>query len=560
MRQLALFVFFATSLTSAVAVAEPPEADEGAAQDVVDDGEPAMDEGEAVEGEGDAEEVDPKVYAAYIREIVRSKREVVEETITDKVLDKQIERMGVVSQIVSALAFLGFGLLAMPLLLRKRYPGKGPILWKYSAVAALLFFVTVNLFAGVLSVLRFGQMIGGGLTNPQVQIVSATFDVIDEQAEELAPMGPVLIEPTLASLDASSDDPMPVMLLDNVSRFGNELSIFATVGKFFKRLDWVFGYLPVILSLVTVVIFVLGLRTTLTDIVRLPIRAAEGEKGIAREVTVKTLRRVGRELVATIAIMFVLLVVMIVAGLLLAETLGPALEAFIAYLGVAFIYVQVVPDASSAAVLIALGGTIMFLVLDLAVVLVAAAMYIGKAHKIFQRRFHDKEPLRTHGRFWKWGTACALYVLAFPLLFIFIAQPIVEKVIEWQTAGEDISWGMLLIVGPVLLVVMFLGAMFAARVHKAIGFIAKTKVPKIGAGLGTGLGADVPVRTGATAPHATVEPDAPAPDPSLAAAAYDEETPLPDVPVVTGLTQAHPVVPPAKREPLKTTRYGVVDK
>jgi NitT/TauT family transport system permease protein len=39
---------------------------------------------------------------------------------------------------------LGLGLLLMPLFLRKRYPGQGAVLWKYSALSALIFIVTIG--------------------------------------------------------------------------------------------------------------------------------------------------------------------------------------------------------------------------------------------------------------------------------------------------------------------------------------------------------------------------------------------------------------------------------
>ena len=525
----------------------------------------AMDEQAAAVGmTADGEVADPKLYAEYIRAIIAAKREAVEDKIYDRVIEKQVSRMDMVSGIFSIVSALALGLLLMPLILRKRYPGKSGVLWKYSAISALLFFVTINLFAGVLSVLRVGQMVGGGMTNPQVQIVQATFDTIDENAEDIAPMGPVLIEPTLGALNPESEDPLPVLLLQNVQKFNNELTVFKSVASFFKSVNWIFGYLPIVLSLVTVVVFLLGLKPTLMDIIKLPIRAASGEQGVARKVTKSTLRRVGWELVTTFAIMVVLLFVMVLAGLFLAEALKPALEAFIAYLGVSFIYVQIIPDASSAAVLTALGGTVLFLVLDLAVVLAASALFIGKAHKIFQRRFHDKEPLKVHGRFWKWGTVSMVYALVFPLLYIFAAQPLVEAIIEWQMSdGENVSWGSLLVVGPVLLVVLFVATAWLFRVHKAIGFIAKYKVPKVG----QPLGASLPVRSGLTAPHATVDtPAASEPDydaeweleERLAAAEQGGAEPSDPyaVPVRTGLTQAHPSVSTGAP---RTTRYRAVD-
>ncbi|MEM6994288.1 MAG: hypothetical protein AAF721_27485 [Myxococcota bacterium] len=463
------------------------------------------------DAEEDAEEdveVDPKEYAALLRAVIDAKRDDVEAAISDRVLAKQAERMSLVSTIFSVVSLLGLAILAMPLVLRRRFPGRAKTLWKYSCLAAALFVITVNLFAGVLSILRVGQMAAGSLTNPQVQIVSATFDVLDDNAEDLADLGPILIEPTLAGLTNGTADPVPVLLLNNVSHLVHELKVFKSVAAFFKRLDWAFGYVPVVLALVTVGVFMVGLRPTLTEIVRLPIRAAAGEEGVARRVVGATLRRVGREFVVTLAVMVVLLAVMLSAGFFLSEALPPALEAFIAYLGVAFIYVQMVPDASTVAVLVALAGTIVFLGLDLAVVLVASATYVGKAHKVLQRRFHDREPLRAHRRFWGIGTLLLGYALAFPLLFILGTQPLIEAVIDWQTSGAEVNWAMLLVSGPVLLVVMFVGAAALFRLHRALGFLARYRVPKLGSAIGctqpvrsgnTDVQPAVPVRTGSTA-------------------------------------------------------------
>ena len=514
----------------------------------------------------EGEILDPKLYAEFLRTIVRSKRDAVLEKITEKAMAKQLARMDFVSAIFSIVSLLGIVILFSPLWLRGKYPGKGGILWKYSALAALLFVLTINLFSGVLGVLRTGQMVAGSATNPQVQIVEATFDVIDEKAEDIAPMGPVIVEPTLAQLDGSSDEPLPVMLLQNVQKFKQEFTIFQSVANFFKGISWIFGYVPIVLSLVTVALFLVGLKPTLTDIVKLPQRAAEGEQGVAGRVTKATLRRVGWEFVTTIVIMFLLMFVMIGAGLLLAQALNPAIEAFLAYLAVSFLYVQLVPDASSAVVLVGLGGTVLFLVLDLAVVIMASALYIGKAHKIFQRRFHDKEPLRAHRRFWTWGTISLVWALAFPLLYIVAAKPAVELLIDKTTGGEEINWALVLTSGPVVLVVAFIGLFVLLRGPKAIGFIAKYRVPKLGRPLGDAM----PVRSGMTGPASTV--DAP-----IAVQADAEEEAMfgapvmdaPDddfghVPVRTGATRAYPTVGTAgdgvrkKSVRMPTTRYGSV--
>lgn len=437
----------------------------------------------AVDASAPADEapVDAAAYAAFLREQVALRRELVVEKLSERMLDKQDQRMGIVSTIFSTVSVLGLGLLLMPLLLRKRYPGQGAVLWKYSALATLIFIVTINLFAGVFTVLRTAQMVAGQATNPQLQLVDATFDVIDEQADELTEVGPIFIEPTLMQLDGSSDEPLPVLLLENLQTLRDDLTVFQTVAAFFKGISWVFGYVPVVLSLVTVTVFLLGLRQTLTDIVRLPIAAAAGEAGAARRVVGATLRRVGRELLVTLGVMFVLVFVLLLAGLFMAEAIRPAMEAFLGYLMVSFMYLQAVQGASTGVVMTSLVGTVLFLLLDLVVVIAASALFVGKVHKILQRRLHDREPLAAHGRFWRWGLLSLGWALAFPLLYILVAQPAVGKLIEALTTGDDIAWGLLLTSGPVVLVLGFVLLLWAARGMKALAFLAKHKVPKLGA-------------------------------------------------------------------------------
>ncbi|MCA9710133.1 MAG: hypothetical protein KDK70_30115 [Myxococcales bacterium] len=449
------------------------------------DGE-ALDPQAAGEGEDEAGEVDPAAYAAFLREQVAAKREQVSEAISNRVLDKQIARMDLVSTIFSVVSALGLLLLLMPLWLRKRYPGRQAVLWKYSALCTLIFIVTINLFAGVFGVLRVAQVAAGQATNPQVQIVEATFDVIDENAEDLAELGPVLIEPTLAGLDGSAEDPLPVLLLQNVQALRKDLTVFESVAGLFRSMSGVFGYLPLVLSLTTVAVFLLGLRQTLVDIVRLPVVAAAGEQGAARRVVGATLRRVGREILATLAVVVVLVVVLVLAGAFMAAAIGPAIEAFIGYLGASFIYLQVVPEASTGYVLASLVGAVIFLVLDLALVIVASALFVGKAHKILQRRLHDREPLCAHRRFWGWGTVSLLWALAFPLLFVTAAQPLVEWLIDVLTRQAEVSWGLLLVSGPAVLVLGFVLMLWATRGLRAVTFLAKVRVPKLGSPVAAG--------------------------------------------------------------------------
>ena len=119
------------------------------------------------------------------------------------------KKMATFSLGVFAFSLLGLLLLAMPLVLVKKYPGKQGVLFKYSALAALTFFLTVNLFGGVLYGMKTVQGALGSATNPGLAIASGTFDTLDENAEDYIVMGKELFVPTL--MRASPILQLPVM-------------------------------------------------------------------------------------------------------------------------------------------------------------------------------------------------------------------------------------------------------------------------------------------------------------------------------------------------------------
>ena len=55
----------------------------------------------------------------------------------------------------------------------------------------------------------------------------------------------------------------------------------------FKKVDFVFGILPIVLMLVTLILFVLAIRPTLTEIIKLPAPPRRGRRGGGKEVVGK---------------------------------------------------------------------------------------------------------------------------------------------------------------------------------------------------------------------------------------------------------------------------------
>ena len=419
-------------------------------------------------------------YAAALRQVVKEVRGKVLDKISDRIAAKQGEKLDRIAMVLSIIALSGVFLLLMPFFLKKKYPDKMATLWKYSALAALLFFLAVNLFALVLFTMRGTQSALGKYTNPQVKMVSSTFDLIEEKAEDMADIGPILIEPTLASLTGDTDAPVLTVMLENVQKLKNDVTVFTTVGNFFKQLNWLFGMLPILFIGLAIFLFAKVAKPTLLEIVRLPERAASGERGVVGHTVRLTLRNVWAEAKATFATVGVLMAMTLVAAFLLGYVLQPAIEIFMAYLAVSFLYVQIAPDASSFWILFSLMGSIMFLVLNLAIMILTTAFFLAKCQKIFQKRFREGIPLAAHGRFWKWGVLSALWAQVLPVLYILASVPaigwFVEKSVERFLNETTQNWAFILGTGPAMFIVTFLLVFWIGRGISALGFLARYKV------------------------------------------------------------------------------------
>jgi hypothetical protein len=270
------------------------------------------------------------------------------------------------------------------------------------------------------------------------------------------------------------------VLLENGQKIVRDATVFVKIARLFEQLDFIFTILPIILFVVTMVLFGLALRPTLVEIVRLPVRAASGEAGAGRDVTKRALRRVWGELLATICTIGVLVALTLISGFVLGRIVGPALDTLLDYFSRAVLYLQFVPDASTTRVFLALVGVIMFLALNVVAIIVSMSFFLGKCQKIFQTRFNDGTPVRSHARFFRGGIPSVLLVQALPWLFAVLADVVLSKLDESAFAGvsaaADVPWARVLLVGPVVLVGGFLVWFWAARGIKAIRFLQSYKV------------------------------------------------------------------------------------
>jgi hypothetical protein len=269
---------------------------------------------------------------------------------------------------------------------------------------------------------------------------------------------------------SSSEESMPVALLGNVQKIAKDAAPFIAVAKWFKGMLWIFDYLPLVMTTIAIFLFLVGARPMLAELTQLPARAAAGEntQGVVKE----AFRKVGRELLATLCLIFVLAVVTLGSGELLALAVRPAVENFLNTFFVAVIYVQQ-PNASSGLIFASLIGTVIFLVLNVMVILVTSGFFLGKVHKIFQQKFQEKVPLSAHKKFWGWGTLALLWALTFPVLFVRGAEPLVQKLLEKGFAKEEPNWTLILLGGSAAFVVGFLVTFWVARGVRGLVFLKK---------------------------------------------------------------------------------------
>lgn len=425
--------------------------------------------------------MDPADYLAMLRELLRAQKEKVALRLEEKIAAKQEAKMATMSSILGWLSLGGLLLLGLPLVLRKKYPGQDALLFEYSALAAGVCVVVVYLFSQVLILLRTIQGALSSIANPQVAVIDASFTVLDDNIEDMVEVGPMLVEAPLAQVASGEQDSLPLAILENIQRINEDVTIFKSIARQFEGVFAMFGYLPVVLTIVAVVLFVVSIKPVIVEIVSLPGRVASGEAA-ASQVVKQVFRAVGRELLATLCLIGVLIVTTILSGIFLSMAVEPAIEAFLAYVFTSLMYTIASPEFSKAAVYLSVMGALLFLVLNIAVVLVANVLFLGKAQKIFKRRFHDKVKLGAHRRFWGWGTVSLVWVQVLPLLFVAIAQEGIGKLIDALTegGGEDLPWTAILLSGPAILVIGFGLVFWAGRGLAGVKFILRYRPQDVG--------------------------------------------------------------------------------
>jgi hypothetical protein len=411
------------------------------------------------------------------RQLVELARRKVLARLEARMAAKQAARMATISTWITRISLLGLLLLATPLVLRRRYPGQGARLLKFSALAALTFVVTVNLFGAVVVGMREVQGALGRQTNPQLRVAEGFFAALHRNADQYRPMAHQLFAPTLAGLEQGGDAQPAAVLIENGTRLLRDARAFTAIATVFKKVDVAFALIPIVLLGVTLVLFVLAIKPTLIEIITMPARMAAGTQGSALATIRLALRRLGGEVVATGGTLLALVGLTVLSALALGQLLPLAVDSLIQFFGTAVLYLQVEPAASSGVVFVSLLGVVLFLVLNLAAIVLSGAFFLGKLQKILQARCNGGVALSSHARFWRRGVASLLVAQLVPVVFMVAGW----KVVDWFATrmigdGSAIRWKSILVGGPAILVLGFVLVFWAARGLAGLTLLARYKV------------------------------------------------------------------------------------
>jgi len=456
-------------------------------------------------------DTDPVANPAYISpERLRDWLELARVKVTDSLAAKEAEAQarisGYITIILSVIAAVGFFVvLLLPLRIRDKYQGESSQLWKASAVAAVTFVFTIALLGTSLLIMRTVQgSIATQSTSPKMVIANGVFKVLehDKHIQQFSDMSKQRLDFIKTPLRHLVDDSVEITeeqaerslafsaylsehwvdqlqepelrpLIKNATMLKGHVESFRTIFGFYRKVDWLMGYIPIIMSLLAVLLYMLPLRETLVTIATAPMRAAQS--GSTQDMFKRAMATVGAELKLLAPFLGVMIVLLLVTGVFLSAAVQPFIEVLMRFSLMTVLYI-LKTEASGFVLYATLGGAILLLVACVAVYIIAMTFFLGTVRKILRARFHWGHPLSRYKAFAIYGSIAVGAVLVFPVVYAFAVQMLALQGMEVDLAtAADITatdmlivpFGGLLLMGPLL---------WAARGFKALAYIKKYPV------------------------------------------------------------------------------------
>jgi hypothetical protein len=382
---------------------------------------------------------------------------------------QQQQRSNIILGVLVGLSFTGLLIVFAPAALARRYSKRKSILARFSWLSALLFIVVGNVFVGIYALTRFTQTFVSTASNPQLSLTESTFSFLIANSDELASVGPGIIEPTLRALEGDPSAPALETIIENIYVFMGEVEVYQTVLGVAKLTAGVFSLIPLIVLLVAFALVIRNAIPTMQGISRLPGDAAQGVERAGRATINNTARVVGKELIYAFALIGVLLGVTFAIAVIGTSAIEPSLQIVLNYMLASVVYLQLAEEAKPGLVFFSVATTLVYLVLGMALTVGVAGLFLFKASRLL--RHSSREGFRSiqQRRFWLIGFGGLLWMMLFPMLYAQIAGSVVSGLIQFGVRYN--AWDFLFVVPPLVMLGMFFVSLWAANGYRTIAFI-----------------------------------------------------------------------------------------
>lgn len=305
--------------------------------------------------------------------------------------------------------------------------------------------------------------------DPQAAAADVLFDLIearlealgeDTRAESAIPLGPAV-----GPLGLSQDEAAIAQLVKNLQYL--DLEALTPLYQSVVVTYHVFGWLPAVAPVLITLLFLLTVGFILQEIARMPGRVAAGTPRAIRSALGLSVRTLWRELLAvlllTVLVGVFIIQVQLVVRLLAYVTVHDLVDRLEGTLGV----LGSLDRAPGTGETWALGASLLMAPFAMFLALLATALglflFLARARRITQQRFHRKVPLRSHDRFWRRGGRQAITAVWAPALCLWVAYKITTRRVRFLEAEGEASIFELL-GSALLMAALFVGGLWFMRV------------------------------------------------------------------------------------------------
>lgn len=292
---------------------------------------------------------DVSAYSAALTTRLVELQESVTVNLESHISNEQSRRSNIILGVLVGLSFTGLLMVFSPIPLARSYPNRKSVLLRFSWLSALLFVLVGNVFVGIYALTRFTQTIVSTVSNPQLSLTESTFNFLVANSDELASVGPGIIEPTLRAMENDPTAPGLDTIINNVYIFTGEFEVYQTILNVVEITAGIFSFIPMVVLLIAFALVLRNAIPTMKSIIKLPGDAAKGVERAGRTTINATVRALGRELIYAFALIGVLLAVTFAIAATGTTAIEPALQVVLNYLLASIVYTQLAEEVRPVA-------------------------------------------------------------------------------------------------------------------------------------------------------------------------------------------------------------------